>query len=85
MTTVFIVLCVASLGILPLFCHWYPEIMLLLTHLQSDAYSCTAVLSRSSLTKRKTISYVKTCRIMIDGVVQVGIIYYLLYIDILCI
>jgi cation-transporting ATPase 13A2 len=79
MTAVFIVLCVASLGILPLFCHWYPEIMLLLTHLRSDVHSCTAVLSKSSLTKQKTISYVKTCRIIIGDVVQTFRLYHYRY------
>jgi cation-transporting ATPase 13A2 len=60
LTVLFVLLCILSVGALPLMCYWYPRIYLLLTHRKSDNKKATAILSHSTLTKQYEISYLKT-------------------------
>jgi hypothetical protein len=62
MTFVFYVLCVLSVGTLPLLCKWYGWIRLYLTHLKSSYGDATSILVRSELSGAKDVCPVKLVR-----------------------
>ena len=77
LTILFYFLCFATLGILPLICHWYPFVMLYMTHLKSDKSNATAVLLESTMSKQKSVEYVREVDMMIpDSYTRVRVFKY---------
>jgi cation-transporting ATPase 13A2 len=76
---IFYVLCICTLGVLPLMCHWYPVIKLYMTHFKSNSKQhATTMLLQSSLSKQQSVVSIESIDILLgdDSHVAARVYYY---------